>query len=158
MGSSIDVDIRGVNEAIGEIRHMTMRVEGAVREVVATAAVTGHRMAVKAVQGKAKDTGALSKSIQWQITNDGFSAQIRTRSKYAEPTEFGRRPGARMPPASALVGWSRRKIGDGRLAFVVARSIGEKGLPERPFMRPGATIVAATMKRDVGKIRAAAEG
>ena len=40
--------------------------------------------------------------------------------------EKGRKPG-RMPPVEALRLWCQRKLGNAKLAFVVARAIGKKG-------------------------------
>ena len=56
--------------------------------------------------------------------------------RYAGVIEFGRRPNARRPPAAALIGWVRRKLGVSareapRVAFAVARKIGERGLPAK---------------------------
>lgn len=42
--------------------------------------------------------------------------------------EVGRTPGAKMPPASALAEWVGTKLGDTRLAYVVARAIGREGI------------------------------
>ena len=61
------------------------------------------------------------------------------------------------PPASAFVEWTRRVLGDESLAFVVARSVGQKGFKgskflERPLRersRGMATRIAARMRRDL---------
>jgi hypothetical protein len=48
--------------------------------------------------------------------------------------EYGRRAGARMPPPNALATWARRHGGID--PFVLARSIGRKGIKARPFLHP----------------------
>lgn len=65
-----------------------------------------------------------------------------TSEKYPEVMEFGRRPGARMPPPSALERWVRLKLGVppnrvAGVAFVIARSIARKGIKGRFFMKKG---------------------
>lgn len=72
--------------------------------------------------------------------------------KYAIPLEFGRRPG-KFPPYKALINWVRRssagravwnalrgtypKIKAPQVAFIVARSIKNKGIKEKKFFRGG---------------------
>ncbi len=65
-----------------------------------------------------------------------------TSEKYPEVMEFGRRPGSRMPPSSALERWVRLKLGVppnrvAGVAFVIARSIARKGIKGRFFMKKG---------------------
>ncbi len=62
--------------------------------------------------------------------------------KYPSVMEFGRKPGSRMPPPSALERWVRLKLGVApgqvaSVAFVVARSIARKGIKGRFFMKKG---------------------
>lgn len=38
------------------------------------------------------------------------------------------------PPSDAFKGWARRKLGDESLAFVVARSVGQKGFKGKKFL------------------------
>lgn len=49
---------------------------------------------------------------------------------YADVIERGRTPGATMPPPDAIARWVAVKIGAEVSAFVVARSIGRKGIEE----------------------------
>ncbi len=56
--------------------------------------------------------------------------------KYGFVKEFGR-TSKKQPPSSALEKWAAIKLGDSRLAFVVARSIARKGSPAQPFFFPG---------------------
>lgn len=47
---------------------------------------------------------------------------------YSEIMERGRRAGAAMPPPSAIATWVARKMGPDVSPYVVARSIGRKGI------------------------------
>ena len=90
------------------------------------------------VEGRAKelapvDTGKLRQSITTQIRPD--SALIGTNLQYAPTMEFGRRPGAAMPPAGALIGWMNRHGMDTRLEFVLRRAIARRGIAEKRYLR-----------------------
>jgi hypothetical protein len=61
---------------------------------------------------------------------------------YPAVMEFGRRPGAKMPPPSALERWVHLKLGvpaevQRGVAFTVARAIARRGIKGRFFMRQG---------------------
>ena len=96
-------------------------------------------------------SGKLYKTIDYSITsqNDSYLVTINLE-EYWKFIEKGRRPGAKMPPVSAIENWIKvRKIlprpvtlksGKQRvptvqqLAYVIARSISRKGIAPRPFM------------------------
>jgi hypothetical protein len=80
---------------------------------------------------------------------------VGTNVKYAKYVEFGRDPGKPAPPVAQIEAWLRRKNKVGKqartmidrngnsvpvrsLAFLIARSIGRKGIEARPFLRDGA--------------------
>lgn len=94
--------------------------------------------------GPEVDTGRLRNSIHFVVTEDetGLALYVGTNVEYALAVEMGRRAGARMPPVDAIEGWVRRKGIDTdpatsrSTAFAIARAIGMKGIPERPFLRP----------------------
>jgi hypothetical protein len=63
-----------------------------------------------------------------------------------------------MPPVSAFEGWAARVLGDPKLAFVVARSVGRKGLKPNPFLKGPLMRRAKGMgKRLADKVKAAIE-
>ena len=66
---------------------------------------------------------------------------------YAEVIERGRRPGAPMPPPDALRTWVERKMGPEVSAFVVARSIGRKGIEGRQMLRKAVTLTTPPAQR-----------
>jgi hypothetical protein len=87
-----------------------------------------------------KDTRAFERSIIYRTRVRGFAVEGEVYS--TAPTvlqnviEHGRRPGAKMPPAGALLGWMARHGIPAEREFVVRRAIGERGIPAvRPFGR-----------------------
>ena len=88
------------------------------------------------------DLGTFRKSIVYRTTvrrqtevtgevysNDPNSAKIAV-------IEYGRTPGAKMPPKGALLGWMSRKGIDARFEFVIRRAIGRDGIPGKfPFRK-----------------------
>ena len=64
---------------------------------------------------------------------------IYNTAPYAGVIEYGRRPGARPPPTKAIARWAQRKFGipykEARgIAFMIARSIGRRGLVGRRIL------------------------
>lgn len=62
--------------------------------------------------------------------------------EYPQVMEFGREPGAKMPPLAAIEPWVRRVIRPEEdqvrsIAFRIARSIGKKGIQGRRYMQKG---------------------
>lgn len=134
-GGEVRVTVAGTDQAQAAIRKLAAVSEAAARGVIAETAL--------AVQAGAKrrvpvDTGRLRSSIRAKFTADGLSAIVWTDVQYAAAIEHGRGAGKKAPPSDALAGWLQRHGGDPRLAYVVARSIGEDGFPARPFLRPAA--------------------
>lgn len=92
-----------------------------------------------------KDTGTLRRSIMLQATP--VMARVSTPLVYAPVMEFGRRPGAKMPPPRVLLGWARRHgfgIDSGTL-FVIARAIGRRGLKGHFYMQKASAAVRAAL-------------
>ncbi|MDQ3095117.1 MAG: HK97 gp10 family phage protein [Actinomycetota bacterium] len=102
--------------------------------------VTAMKRSTLAVEGRAKqvvpvDTAHLRRSITSKVTQSAGAVvgKVGTNVPYARPVEEGRRAGAPMPPPSALTGWARRHGMEGA-EFVLARSIGRRGIKARPFL------------------------
>lgn len=83
------------------------------------------------------DTNALRRSIQGTVTRTG--GRVRTTKRYARTMEKGRKRGRKPPPANRLRGWAKRHgiPTDKGTLFVLARSIGRRGIRGRFFMRKG---------------------
>ncbi len=99
------------------------------------------------------DTGRLKKSIHIVYDEDKLGGMVTPYKDegmvYALVNELGRRPGARMPPVSALVPWVRRhhlaeRGEEWSVAYQVARSIAKKGVPAQPYLEP--SLVEETPK------------
>ncbi|TAN61051.1 hypothetical protein EPN18_07385 [bacterium] len=79
--------------------------------------------------------GGLLSTIHGEVVGKGtpvIKGIVGTQSKYGEVVEKGRTPGAKMPPAGALIQWMELKLGmDAETArkkeFVIRRKIGKKG-------------------------------
>lgn len=102
------------------------------------------------VQGDAKrgtpvDTGRLRASITSVVDASPIPrfATIGTNIEYAPWVHDGRRPG-RMPPPAALATWARRH--GGQNPYVLARSIGRRGIKGKPFLRDAFAL-------NIGRIR-----
>ena len=65
---------------------------------------------------------------------------IGNREDYARYVESGRRKGAKMPPVNVIRKWVKLKFGYSgaqarSVAFVIARSISEKGIKPKPIVK-----------------------
>ena len=95
------------------------------------------------------NTGALRDSIRFNITPKG---NIRFfYLQYGVYVESGRRAGAKQPPTKPILQWIEQRgitpdkgTSKRSLAYVIARSIGEKGIRPTPFM------MAAIKQQKVG--------
>ena len=91
------------------------------------------------------NTGALCQSITTEVDKRPpfpLWVTIGPTVTYGRYVEFGRSPGS-PPPVAAIEPWVRQKLkvgspGSFRVAYLVARRIGERGLKPRPYMFPGA--------------------
>lgn len=99
-------------------------------------AVYGYLVKQTALAG-IRDLGTFQRGWMTVQLSD-WAVRVYNAAPHAPWVEFGRLPG-KMPPSSALESWTARHLGDARLAFVVARSIGRRGIRARPVMyAPGA--------------------
>ena len=126
---------------------------------------------------KATFRGTLLNSITRHAVMDGNNTArgiISSDLPYAGVIDLGRRPGAPPPPAEDLVPWVKKKLaakGDRKkpgallsLAFVVARSIGKKGIVGRRYMQDARDtvkaksqkIASAAIKRFMDRMRGSA--
>jgi len=84
--------------------------------------------------------GLLRVSIAQKVSTEGnrITGEVGSGLAYASVVEEGRNPwpGAMPPPSGDLRTWVRRKLGDERLAFVVARAIKRRGFRAQPYLRP----------------------
>lgn len=88
--------------------------------------------------------GLLRVSIAQNVAEEGnrIVGEVGSGLVYASVVEEGRSSGWFPPPNGDLRTWARRKLGDARLAFVVARAIKRRGYRAQPYLRPA--LLAAT--------------
>ena len=104
----------------------------------------GMRQSALAVQRESAmlapvDTGRLRASITTEIDSAVIPrwANIGPSVKYGRFVEFGRKPGSRPPPSSALVPWMKRHGMPASGAFALARAIARGGIKPQPYMGKG---------------------
>ena len=86
------------------------------------------------IEGK-EASGSLIKSLQYRV-DQNYKTPILSilANDYLTYVDQGRRPGAKMPPSNQLLDWVKERgikikgQTDGQTAFVIARSIGIKGI------------------------------
>lgn len=97
-------------------------------------------------------TTTLLKSIMAgvvEIKMNEVTAEVKAESEYASWVELGTRP--HFPPTQALEQWAEDKLGDARLAFVVARAISRRGTPPRPFLGPALMSHQSTFRSAIAR-------
>lgn len=130
MADGIKVEIHGISEAVkifGDLNDSTLK------EIKDQVARSGLIIETDAKRKAPSDTGRLRGSIQTEIKNKGFTAEIFSDVNYASYVEYGTR--SHFPPSSALKGWARRHNMPG-MEFLIARSISRNGTKARPFLIP----------------------
>ncbi len=83
-------------------------------------------------KAKKTNTGKLVNSITFRVNQSTLSIEI-LGADYLKYVDKGRRPGATPPPVSKILPWVKSKKlkfgkSDLQTAFIVARSIGKKGI------------------------------
>jgi hypothetical protein len=141
-----------------EIEEFIVQLERAP-ELTARETMIAMRKAVAEVERQTvprtpSNTGALRGAWTTRVTRGSRSVkgEVMNPKEYAIVMEKGRRPGARMPPVSAIQYWVTRKFGvSGKeaesLAFVIARSIGRKGIKGHKMLEEGYEAAEPTVKR-----------
>jgi hypothetical protein len=130
----IRVSVRGSDEIIRLLKGMPQRVTAAL--------VKGMEDSTILIQSLAKVNapvyrGLLRISIAQAVRQEGqrVIGEVGSAVPYADVLEKGRNVGW-FPPISELKTWARRKLGDERLAFVIARAIKRRGFKEQPYLLP----------------------
>jgi hypothetical protein len=105
------------------------------------------------------NVGALRAAWSTRVSrgSQAIKGEIVNPKEYAIVMEKGRRPGARMPPVDAIQFWVTRKFGvSGKearsIAFVIARSIGRKGIKGKFMLEKGFKAAEPTVRRVFEKV------
>lgn len=67
-----------------------------------------------------------------------LTGKVMSVEEHMVVLELGRRPGAKPPPTGPIRAWLARHGSDPKLAFVVARAIGKRGMPARHMFQQAA--------------------
>lgn len=159
--SSVSISIEGGDELAKSFKGMGAVTRERLKDVVKTTSFNIERRAVANVP---VDMGQLRNSIGVKFDTDLMGATIGPDDNIvARVMEEGRRPGAKAPPSSALIPWVQRhgfvmkkkpktvmhmgvnvakQAADTAysqqvksMAFILARSIGKKGIRPKRYMR-----------------------
>lgn len=118
---------------LNQDRHL--RVVRAVQVVARTVGIRLIQEEIDATTPVPVDRGTYRRS--WATADLPDGVQLYNPTIQASIIEKGRRPGARRPPAQAIINWVKRKgiaQGDAAargIAFAIAKKIGERGIPAK---------------------------
>ncbi len=118
---------------------------GGVRKLLGRLTLKGERWAKEGINS---DTGATARAMNSEVR--GLTGRVFNPLKHAHAVDKGRRPGARMPPPDALVGWIRRHA-PGMSPFVLARAIARRGIKGRFFMKKALGKLKNTLPSELRK-------
>ncbi len=128
----IRVTIRGSEETIKQLKNLPQRIQAALLKAMQDSTIL--------IQSLAKINapvyrGLLRVSIAQSTRQEGnrIIGEVGSALPYADVMESGRDVGW-FPPVSELKAWARRKLGDERLGFVIARAIKRRGFKARPYL------------------------
>ena len=130
----IRVTIKGVDETLNLFKSLPERMLLALLQAMREVAID--------IQSRAKVNapvfrGLLRVSILQSVDVDNHKiiGRVGSALTYAPVVEYGRASGW-FPPISELRIWARRKLGDERAAFPIARAIKKRGFKAQPYLMP----------------------
>lgn len=128
----VNLDLSGVEPLHRAVEQLPAAMDDELRSA---ADAIGERLRKSAVGDAPVDMGQLRSDIH-HVTEAVAEAVIIVRYGsnvgHAKPMERGTDPF--FPPPDELRGWAGRVLGDPDLAFVVARSIADRGLEAREYL------------------------
>ena len=130
----IRVTLREKGDVTKVMERLPARIRGAVVQAFQDIAIQIQSLAkINAPEFR----GLLRLSIAQNVTDQGSKivGQVGSGLIYAPVIEEGREAGW-FPPPDSLRAWARKKLGDERLAFVVARAIKRRGFKAQPYLGP----------------------
>jgi len=176
---SLSVDIDGFGETLTNLATLPAEIESEARENLNKATEVGARVAKRNLDQKTSPYGTHSseeiietkhavRDLEAKVDTGG-AVTIKDGFNYLLSIEFGARP--HFPPVERLTGkeesldrWVKRMNPTPRterqlemdqdelaedVAFLIARSISNRGLKERAFMRSGKNMAAAKLKKEM---------
>lgn len=85
----------------------------------------------KELQNNTSWTENLKNNINVTVENEGINISMPL---YGLFIDSGRKPNSKMPPPKSLYNWLEKKGIPLEAAYNIARSIGKKGIPAKPFI------------------------
>ena len=133
--AGVDVQVKGVSKAMGELRVLlNEELKGNVEDALHKTALAIER---KAKRNAPVDTGRLRASITVEDVEHPLRRKIRAgnaKVRYAAAVEYGSK--AHTPPIEPLKAWSKRVLGDEGAAYAIQETISKRGTSAQPFMGP----------------------
>lgn len=133
--TNISVDSKKFIRAIGQ----TKRLVGDIAYMKVLKAA--HLVARSAKHNAPKASSQLTNSIQVKRAG-ALKAEVFAGSEYGAEVELGRKPNSPMPSIQSIKDWIKTKSIEtnniNSAAFLIARSIGKKGIKPQPFMEDAA--------------------
>ena len=130
----IRVTVKGVGETLNLFKSLPDRLLLALLQAMREVAID--------IQSRAKINapvfrGLLRVSILQSVSVDDrrIVGRVGSAFTYAPVVEYGRASGW-FPPVNELRIWARRKLGDERAGFLVARAIKKRGFKAQPYLLP----------------------
>lgn len=123
MSGELEMTVANLDPLVGRLNGST-----ALLEAELLAAMQRSTLAVQktAMEVSPVDTGTLRRA--WTVKATALEGVVANNVPYAPTMEYGRRAGAAMPPAGALLGWMGRKGIPAEAEFVVRRAISSRGI------------------------------
>lgn len=156
----------GMVRQLGADKDKFEQIPGVIYKTVATRFPGAFLQELASVPRPPVDRGGYRRSVKVMKLPNG--ARAHSTAPYAAIIEWGRRPGARMPPVRLIAAWLARKgfvkgVGSKRfatesqhrrllsVAFVVARAIARRGLPARLIFTRAGRVVDGAVREAVAR-------
>jgi hypothetical protein len=102
--------------------------------------------------GGAVDTGSFLRG--WKTRPTPTGGVLENVAPHSAVVEEGRRPNRRAPPSQVMYEWARRRLGLSdqearRVAFLMARAVGRRGLRGRHILRDNMEEVLRLVEQEV---------
>lgn len=98
--------------------------------------------------------GHLRRSVTTKTTVSPLfvTTTVGSNLPYARARDQGRSAGSTPPPTAPIAAWLASKGGDPKLAFVVARAIGRRGIPGDRFLTGSFEKAKPQIRAEFGKV------
>lgn len=127
MPVKVNVEVKGVQQAIGKLKAYQVSKRLSIRQIVMETAV---RVESGAISRAPVDKGNLKRSMGRKIHQGGMAAEVYNTAEYAPHVEFGTRAHEIRPKKGKLLSW----IKGGKRIF--ARRVRHPGTKAQPFLFP----------------------